>query len=211
MLDILGTWKYGEFHETMKQIEEKTGVKNYNLEIQFMGGKIKMYGVLNEDGQGATMCSMMGNMDELIYLTPEVLKEILDSREHDDNCTALNYKIQPENQGKILWLTGPPGMSTLFENHQKCLIFFSGAGKSTTGQYLARHQKDYVYFEADCFFNSANPFIPLDVAEPSLAQMDQKPLAVICSFFQNCTCKSGSRYSKSTKVQFSQSILELGT
>ena len=60
--------------------------------------------------------------------------------------------------------------------------FFSGAGKSTTGQYLARHQKDYVYFEADCFFNSANPFIPLDVAEPSLAQMDQKPLAVIFPF-----------------------------
>ena len=106
----LGTWKHGEFHETMKEIEEKTGVKNYNLEIQFMGGKIKMFGVLNEDGQGATVCSMMGNMDEIIYLTPEVLKEIQDAREHDDHCTALNYKIQPENQGKILWMTGPPGL-----------------------------------------------------------------------------------------------------
>ena len=58
----------------------------------------------------ATVCSMMGNMDEIIYLTPEVLKEIQDAREHDDHCTALNYKIQPENQGKILWLTGPPGI-----------------------------------------------------------------------------------------------------
>ena len=109
-MSILGTWKHGEFHETMKEIEEKTGVKNYNLEIQFMGGKIKIYGVLNEDGQGATVCSMMGNMDEIIYLTPEVLKEIQVAREHDDHCTALNYKIQPENQGKILWMTGPPGI-----------------------------------------------------------------------------------------------------
>ena len=110
ILSISGTWKYGEFHKTMKEIEEKTGVKNYNLEIQFMGGKIKMYGVLNEDGQGATVCSMMGNMDEIIFLTPEVLKEIQVAREHDDHCTALNYKIQPENQGKILWMTGPPGI-----------------------------------------------------------------------------------------------------
>ena len=31
----------------------------------------------------------------------------------------------------------------------------------------------------DCFFQSANPFIPLDVAEPSLAQMDQAALAVL--------------------------------
>ena len=43
-------------------------------------------------------------------------------------------------------------------------------------------ESGYVYFEADCFFSSANPFISLDVAEPSLAQMDQKPLAVICPF-----------------------------
>ena len=145
----------------MKEIAEKTGVKNYNLEIQFMGGKVKMYGVLNEDGKGAIMCSLVGNMDELIYLTDEKLKEIQDAREQDDKCTALTYKIQPENQGKVLWLTGPPG-----------------AGKSTTGQYLAKHQKDYVYYEADCYANSTNPFIPLDVAEPTLAQMDQKPLAV---------------------------------
>ena len=159
----------------MKEIAEKTGVKNYNLEISLMEGKIKMFGVLNEDGKGATICSMMGNMDDLIYLTEEKMQEIKDAREHDDTCTALNYKIQPENQGKILWLTGPPG-----------------AGKSTTGQYLARHQKDYVYYEADCFFQSANPFIPLDVAEPSLAQMDQAALAVLVLYlpsyfrFQNC-------------------------
>ena len=68
------------------------------------------------------------------------------------------------------------------KNVKNVSFIFLGAGKSTTGQYLARHQKDYVYFEADCFFSSANPFISLDVAEPSLAQMDQKPLAVICPF-----------------------------
>ena len=67
--------------------------------------------------------------------------------------------------------------------YKKCLIYhLLGAGKSTTAQYLAQHQKDYVYFEADCFFRSANPFISLDVAEPGLAEMDQKPLAVICPF-----------------------------
>ena len=57
-----------------------------------------------------------------------------------------------------------------------------GAGKSTTGQLLAKNH-GYVYFEADCFMNLVNPYIPLDAAEPSLAQMNQKGVKVSCTFF----------------------------
>ena len=48
-------------------------------------------------------------------------------------------------------------------------------GKSTSAQLLARNH-DYVYYEADCFGASKNPYIPLDVENPSMAQMNQKPL-----------------------------------
>ena len=34
----------------------------------------------------------------------------------------------------------------------------------------------FVYYEADCFANLKNPYIPLDTENPSMAQNDQKKL-----------------------------------
>ena len=49
-------------------------------------------------------------------------------------------------------------------------------GKSTTAQILARTE-DYVYYEADCFGSLKNPYIPLEVENPSIAQIHQKNLS----------------------------------
>ena len=77
----------------------------------------------------------------------------------------------------MLWLTGSPG-----------------AGKSTSAQRLAREKgllnismcgvnnaklstiQGFVYYEGDCFAGLRNPYIPLDVENPSLAQIRQKEL-----------------------------------
>ena len=91
-------------------------------------------------------------------MSPEKKQEILEDRAHEDTIVPPGFTPQPANQGKILFLSGPPG-----------------AGKSTTGQYLAK-QKGWVYYEADCFASAVDPFIPLDVDEPSLAQMKQKAI-----------------------------------
>ena len=68
------------------------------------------------------------------------------------------YKIQPERLGKFLWITGPPGL-----------------GKSTSAQLLSK-TAGYVYYEADCFGSCRNPYIPTEVPNPSMAQVNQKPL-----------------------------------
>merc|ERR1712141_480308 len=99
---------------------------------------------------------MSGKLDTMRLLTPEKTKELLELRQDQDSIIPPGFTPQPENQGKILFLSGPPG-----------------AGKSTTGQYIAK-QKGWVYYEADCFSKVVNPFIPLDVDEPSMAQLQQK-------------------------------------
>ena len=48
-------------------------------------------------------------------------------------------------------------------------------GKSTTAQLLAR-KNGFVYYEADCFMALKNPYIALDVDNPSLASQSQKAL-----------------------------------
>eukprot|EP00091_Calanus_sinicus_P021089 TRINITY_DN6080_c0_g1_i2.p1 TRINITY_DN6080_c0_g1~~TRINITY_DN6080_c0_g1_i2.p1 ORF type:complete len:175 (-),score=39.64 TRINITY_DN6080_c0_g1_i2:324-848(-) len=68
------------------------------------------------------------------------------------------YKIQPEYQGKFLWITGQPGL-----------------GKSTCAQLLCK-EYGYVYYEGDCFGSCRNPYIPGTVPDPSIARSNQKPL-----------------------------------
>ena len=70
------------------------------------------------------------------------------------------YEIRPENQGKLVWLSGPPG-----------------AGKSTTGQLMGRHA-GWRYYEADCSMYGLNPFVPLSFDNPTLGAFQQPVLKV---------------------------------
>ena len=67
-------------------------------------------------------------------------------------------KLEPERQGKLVWISGPPGL-----------------GKSTTAQLLSR-KHGYVYYEGDCFFMVRNPYIPPNAQEASLATLEQNKL-----------------------------------
>jgi len=150
-----GSWTYGDFGETTKEIKEASGADRYNVQMIYWTGKINMKGVVSEDGKSMHLMGMLGGLAHGKCVSQDEFKAIMDDREHTNDMSCF-YEKQPENQGKLLWLSGPPG-----------------AGKSTTGQLLAK-EHGYVYFEADCFMNMINPYIPLDAAEPSLAQMNQK-------------------------------------
>jgi len=163
-------FKYGDFGEAMDEIKEKTGINNYNVEMKMLwnenlGDGFKDFvmayselGIISENGEKCVSKSGGGmGVVELQKISEEEANIIM------NDCDPIEappgpYKIQPEVPGKVLWLSGSPGM-----------------GKSTSAQILAR-EDGYVYYEADCFPILKNPYIPLDAEEPTMAQRTQKNL-----------------------------------
>ena len=153
-----GTWEFGMFDECPEEIKELSGATHYNLKMVAMEGKLTLQMVL--DGEGKSLVSTAFDsqgIEKGRWVSKEELKEIGEKRE---SCLTPStvYKIQPEVQGKLLFLSGPPG-----------------SGKSTSGLLLAKNA-GYVYYEADCFANLTNPYLSLDVKEPSVAFPRQPPL-----------------------------------
>ena len=126
---------------------------------------MKSQGVVSEDGTKIYSWGMWNCLETLTWLNDEDLKKLCDERDPIE-APSCQYKIQPENQGKLIWLSGPPG-----------------AGKSTTGQLMGK-EAGYVYFEADCTMNCLNPFVPLDSDNPTLAAFRQTPLKVRTLVYQ---------------------------
>ena len=91
------------------------------------------------------------------------MEDLMEFKETCDpaNAPSTSYKMQPENPGKLLWVTGAPG-----------------SGKTTSSFMLAK-KAGFVYFEADCYMLHANPYVPLDVENPGSAFFKQPPLKVI--------------------------------
>jgi len=159
MGDMVASIDYGDFGEADPEIQEITGISDYNLEITCTaeGNTVKELGVITKEGVRLATKSMMGG----VAIFEKISKEEAIEMENDGDpidAPPSSYKVQPEHQGRILWFTGP-----------------SGLGKSTTAQLLARNH-EYVYYEADCFNACKNPYVPVDAADPSLAQINQKQL-----------------------------------
>merc|ERR1712179_463823 len=156
--DIPVGFKYGNFGEAEQVISKLTGIDTYNVEVVFTVNNEdhKTPGIVADKGEKLFMKTPR-EIRKLVKITEEEAKEVL---EDGDPIEALPtpYTLQPENQGRLLWFTGPPGI-----------------GKSTSAQLLAR-EHGYVYQEADCFNNCKNPYIPVDTPNPTMAQMNQRSL-----------------------------------
>ena len=149
------TWKFGDFGETHPDVKKESGKTRYNVEMSAYEGMWKIPMVTSDDGKCLTFYGMSRCVDFMDWMSEEALAEFIASGDpHDD--LPHSYKVQPEYQGKILWLSGAPGL-----------------GKSTSAMLLGKNA-GYVYYEADSFMNNMNPYVSTDVDEPTLAMMSQK-------------------------------------
>ena len=152
--NMKGTLTYGAFGDAHPDVETETGKSLCNVEISAYGGLFKVHAVLSDDRKRLTFYGMAHAVDFFEWMSEEEVAEYLDLGDPVD-APPNHYKIQPENQGKLLWLSGAPGL-----------------GKSTSGHLMGK-QAGWVYYEADCFINHLNPYIPPDALEPTLAMMSQ--------------------------------------
>ena len=171
---------YGDYGPAKKEIAEATGVSNYNLAFMF-GDKVVFHGVVNEEGTEMTSWGFSNSVEVNKLLSSEDVERIKADRDPLDEPRLRNsflgdiisdliivstsvscphIKPQPGKQGKIFWLSGPPG-----------------AGKSTTCQLMAR-KHDFVYYEADATMQFINPFVDLDADNPTVAAFAGKSLKV---------------------------------
>ena len=150
--------KYGSFGEADPKIVEETGEKNYNVELSFdfIGKAMADYGVVTEDGRKLMLKGIDGIRTRL-WITDEEA-ELIENDGDPIEAPPNHYKVEPERQGRLIWISGPPGL-----------------GKSTSAQLLSR-EHDFVYYEADCFFGLRNPYILPDVENPTMAQGMQRKL-----------------------------------
>ena len=81
---------------------------------------MKSRGILSEDGTKIYAWCMWNCLETLTWLSDEALEKYKNDRDPIES-PSCHYKIQPENQGKLIWLSGPPG-----------------AGKSTTGLLMGK-------------------------------------------------------------------------
>jgi len=152
-----GKIKAGDFGEADPEVVKLSGEKSYNLQITYSVGQDMIEnGVVSRDGLKIITKGMMG-IAELEWVTEEEAAR-LEAEGDPIEAPPGEYKIQPEYQGKFLWITGPPGL-----------------GKSTSAQLLGRNH-GYVFYETDCFGNVKNPYIPTDAEDPTMAQVHQKAL-----------------------------------
>ena len=152
---LTGSIKPGDFGELHPDVAKDSKQSSSNLEVTMFGGKFKSPGFVSNDGTKIMIYSYAHSADVLEWKNDEEIAKYKDSGDPVDAATHP-YKVQPENQGKLLWISGAPGV-----------------GKSTSGLLLGRNE-GYVFYEADCLFTHINPYVPTDVEEPSMALFAQK-------------------------------------
>ena len=149
------------FGEADPEIVKATGQDFYNMKLSIPETDNTKYGVVSQDGDKITMKGTDGDINfrkgpsifELKWITQEEA-DALDADGDPMEAPSCPYKIQPNNLGKLIWITGQGARS---------------------GALLSRNE-GYVYYDSDVFNMCKNPYVPAEAPEPAIAHYYQRNL-----------------------------------
>ena len=136
-----GSFKFGDFGKANPEVAKAAGKENYNIEITLWNGVFPPKGIVSDDGTKISFWGMENAVDSLDWVTEESIKAYRESGDPAD-APPSHYKVQPENQGKFLFISGPPGT-------EECGLLLS-------------KKHGYVYYKGDNFWGNLNPYLPPD-------------------------------------------------
>ena len=73
------------------------GIKNYNIDMNYMDGQYKIKGVVTNDRENLYFLSFSKSVDHFRWLNSEDLEKLINDRDPAE-APSCPYKIQPENQ-----------------------------------------------------------------------------------------------------------------
>ena len=104
-MDPNGSWKYGDFGPAHEDIKKITGIENNNFQMNAWHGFLKYSGVVCEDGKTIYIFGRLNCVETMKWQSEEDFNLFSENRD-PINEPSCPYKIQPENQGKLVWLSG---------------------------------------------------------------------------------------------------------
>ena len=99
------TFSHGDFGPAHESIIEKTGIQNYNIQLDDVKSG-KKSGVVTEDGSKIYTLSPSKEIDTICWMTPEKLEKLKEDREPFDAPIISYYDPKPGSPGKLIWLSG---------------------------------------------------------------------------------------------------------
>ena len=132
--DLVMTFTLGDFGEADSEVADISGEKVYTVQmkVEIMGKERVTLAVLTDEGKKFYFKSSIKTIP--VGFLEWMTKEEADFRASDGDpiqAPPSHYKLEPERRGKLVWITGAPGL-----------------GKSTTAQLLSRDH-GFVFYEGD--------------------------------------------------------------
>ena len=92
----------------VRKTDEHRILQQNSFSQLFVLGMIKSQGVVSEDGTKIYSWGIWNKIETLSWQSQEDLEKLAIDRDPIE-APSCHYKIQPENQGKLVWISGPPG------------------------------------------------------------------------------------------------------
>ena len=108
---VFATLQHGIFGEADPKIVEMTGESRYNVELRHVGKHEDLVdlGVVLDGGRKIVFKTQSGLIRPFEWVTEEEAEQFSKEGQDPIGAPPSHYKPQPEYQGRLICITGPPG------------------------------------------------------------------------------------------------------